>query len=186
MAKIYNTSVLSVYDENRNKIDIPAIKGKSAYEYAKDSGYTGSEEDYARDCNPDNFGMGVSEHNTSTSAHPDIRKRLGEISSELATVKNQIASGVTYTNVLPTAINADGTEYVGDNGEDGYKVGYRLATATGLETTDSGYCCTGFIKVQQNDVIRIKGIATNSYGAGSLIFFQSDRLAANRLAPIYE
>ena len=48
MAKTYNTSTLSVYDENGNKIAIPAINGKSAYEYAQDGGYTGTEEDFSK------------------------------------------------------------------------------------------------------------------------------------------
>ena len=39
MAKEYKTSILSVYDEDRQKIAIPAIKGESAYEYAKENGY---------------------------------------------------------------------------------------------------------------------------------------------------
>ena len=47
MAKRYKTSVLSVYDSNGNKIGVPAIKGKSAYEYAKDGGYTGTEAEFA-------------------------------------------------------------------------------------------------------------------------------------------
>lgn len=55
MAKEYTTSVLSVYDDNGNKINIPAIKGESAYEYAVKNGYTGSKEDYEQDSNPDNL-----------------------------------------------------------------------------------------------------------------------------------
>ena len=47
MAKRYKTSVLSVYDENGNKIAVPALEGKSAYEYAKDGGYAGTEEEFA-------------------------------------------------------------------------------------------------------------------------------------------
>lgn len=40
--------VLSVYDEAGNRIPIPAIRGKSAYAYAQDGGYTGTEEDFAK------------------------------------------------------------------------------------------------------------------------------------------
>jgi hypothetical protein len=40
--------VLSVYDEAGNRIPIPAIRGKSAYSYAQDGGYTGTEEDFAK------------------------------------------------------------------------------------------------------------------------------------------
>lgn len=40
--------VLTVYDENGNRIPIPAIAGKSAYAYAKEGGYTGTEEEFAQ------------------------------------------------------------------------------------------------------------------------------------------
>jgi hypothetical protein len=39
--------ILSVYDENGNEVDIPAIRGKSAYQYAKDGGYAGTETEFA-------------------------------------------------------------------------------------------------------------------------------------------
>ena len=39
--------ILSVYDENGNRVEVPAIRGKSAYQYAKDGGYTGTEEEFA-------------------------------------------------------------------------------------------------------------------------------------------
>lgn len=39
--------ILSVYDENGNRIPVPAIRGKSAYQYAKEGGYTGAEEEFA-------------------------------------------------------------------------------------------------------------------------------------------
>lgn len=42
-------SVLSIYDEQGNEIPIPSIKGKSAYEYAKDGGYTGTEAEFAKE-----------------------------------------------------------------------------------------------------------------------------------------
>lgn len=40
-------SILKVRDKNGNVVDIPAIRGKSAYEYAKDGGYTGTEAEFA-------------------------------------------------------------------------------------------------------------------------------------------
>lgn len=39
--------ILSVCDKAGNKIPIPAIRGKSAYEYARDGGYTGTEAEFA-------------------------------------------------------------------------------------------------------------------------------------------
>lgn len=39
-------AILKVKDEAGNVIPIPSIRGKSAYEYAKDGGYTGTEEEF--------------------------------------------------------------------------------------------------------------------------------------------
>lgn len=47
MAIKYNPSLMKVRDENGNLIDIPAIKGKSAYEYAVDGGFQGTETEFA-------------------------------------------------------------------------------------------------------------------------------------------
>ena len=39
-------ALIKVKDQNGNIIDIPAIKGKSAYQYALDGGYTGTETEF--------------------------------------------------------------------------------------------------------------------------------------------
>lgn len=44
-------SILRVKDKDGNTIEIPAIKGdpgKTAYEYAKEGGFTGTEAEFAR------------------------------------------------------------------------------------------------------------------------------------------
>lgn len=65
-----------------------------------------------------------------------------------------VESKPLFTNQLPLAINEDGTEYVGDNGEDGYKDGYRVSSS-GTEKAASGYQATGFMPATNGDVIRI-------------------------------
>ena len=40
-------AVLKIKDEQGNVIEIPSIRGKSAYEYAVEAGYTGTEEEFA-------------------------------------------------------------------------------------------------------------------------------------------
>lgn len=42
-------AILKIKDAEGNVIDIPAIRGKSAYEYAKEGGYTGTEADFIKD-----------------------------------------------------------------------------------------------------------------------------------------
>lgn len=78
MAKEYKTFVLSVYDEDRNEISIPAIRGKGAYEYAIEDGYTGSEEDYKKDINPENI-----KEETETFIISELTKR-GQLKPEFA------------------------------------------------------------------------------------------------------
>lgn len=108
---------------------------------------------------------------------------IDKLSDEIVDLKNQV-NGVNYTNVLSSAIDVDGSPY---NGGKGYKEGYRFSTSSGTETAQSGYCCTGFIAVNGGDTIRIKNITKGKAGSGSIMFFQSDRLASNRLgSPIYE
>ena len=69
----------------------------------------------------------------------------------------EVESGPAYTNVLPLAINADKTPYVGNNGEKGYKTGYRLNSSR-AEREAADRCCTGFIPVKNTDVVRWKNI----------------------------
>jgi hypothetical protein len=56
-------------------------------------------------------------------------------------------------NQVPKSINADGSIY--NNGL-GYKDGYRVRSG-GAEGANSNTTCTGFIKVNPGDVIRIAG-----------------------------
>ena len=67
------------------------------------------------------------------------------------------------TNVLPLAINSDGTPYVGDNGEKGYKTGYRVSSS-GTEKTSEVNCCSGFISCKMGDTIRFKNAAPERSG----------------------
>ena len=72
-----------------------------------------------------------------------------------------------YTNMIPNSINADGTQYVGTNGEDGYKTGYRL-NSSGVETAATNIGVTGFIPVKKGDTIYVKDmkIVTKSEETG--------------------
>lgn len=62
-----------------------------------------------------------------------------------------------YINQIPLAVKTDDSPYVGDNGEDGYKVGYRI-NSSGVEGTQDGMCCTGFIPYLDGQKIRLKNI----------------------------
>ena len=71
----------------------------------------------------------------------------------------------TYTkapeivNMIKESINADGTPYVGNNGEDGYKTDTRLNSSAIESTSDAtGYGVTGFIPVKWGDVVNFKNV----------------------------
>lgn len=77
----------------------------------------------------------------------------------------------SYTNLLPLSVDASGNEYVGTNGEYGYKSGYRL-NSSGLEKAQSGVMCTGFMPYTSDaDTIYIKGITLDSAGSYSVVSF---------------
>lgn len=92
----------------------------------------------------------------------------------IVTVNEEIPEPA-YTNLLPLAINADGTPYVGTNGEKGYKTGYRINSSR-AEVQAAGRCCTGFIPVKYNDKVRVKNIYKPTDGNinGYVHFYGSD------------
>lgn len=68
-----------------------------------------------------------------------------------------------YNNQIPKSINADKTEFIGPNGEDGYKIGYRMNSSggeTSLEGTSSASIVgvTGYIPIKTGDTIYLKDI----------------------------
>jgi hypothetical protein len=74
----------------------------------------------------------------------------------------------TYTNVLTSAINADGTPFVGANGEKGYKTNTRLSSS-GAESTSNatGLEVTGFIAVAFQDRLYFKDVEVIKQGTNS-------------------
>ena len=73
--------MLSVFDENGNEIAIPAIVGKSAYQYAVSNGYTGTEEEFAEAMNPNNFNGSTEEYGNKFQL---IDKELENLSDQLS------------------------------------------------------------------------------------------------------
>lgn len=64
----------------------------------------------------------------------------------------------TYTNLIPLSIDASGNPFVGNNGEVGYKTGYRISASSGGETITNTVECTGFMPVGYNDTLYFKNI----------------------------
>lgn len=68
-----------------------------------------------------------------------------------------VESGPNYTNVLPTATDADGSIYGGK----GYQYGYRLSSGGTPSGSNQSYT-TGFIPCKVGDVVRLQNIAFGS------------------------
>ena len=83
--------------------------------------------------------------------------------TEIGTLDHDGTDEPSYTNVLPLAINSDGTLY---NGGQGWKADTRL-NSSGTETAQSGIECTGFIAVTESDTVYFSGISWSKTGANT-------------------
>lgn len=82
-----------------------------------------------------------------------------------------------YTNVLPDAVDANDNDYVGDNGEDGYKSGFKISVSSGNESAATA-CVSGFIKLPEGkqSVIRIKNITLSSANSiNNFLFYDANK-----------
>ena len=88
-----------------------------------------------------------------------------------AYLKTEVATEETpnFTNVLPLAVDSDGSPY---NGGLGYKVGYRL-NSSGVEVVAETNCCTGFIPVKNTDTVRFINIIPHASSNGYIHFYDS-------------
>lgn len=118
------------------------------------------------------FNGNVTEHNITDGYAKSVN---GVTADSNGNIEIDISTGETaaYTNLLPLAINPDGTAYVGTNGEKGYKTGYRL-NSSGVETAQDGACVTGFIPATKNDIIRMTNYTVGASGYNYLHFYKSD------------
>ena len=106
--------ILSVYDEAGNKIPIPAIRGKSAYAYAQDGGYTGTEEEFKLKLAQENPTKEEFESLSETVADLDESKQPKgnyALSSELAaetTAREQAVASLNARLGQQTVLIAEG------------------------------------------------------------------------------
>lgn len=87
----------------------------------------------------------------------------------------------SYTNLLPLSVNADGSDYKGTNGEDGYKAGYKMSTSGGGESATSGAYCSGFMPITDiYSTIRVKNIVlSNTANVNNFVFYDSTKTKIN-------
>lgn len=177
---------MRVKQQDGTLVDIPLGKGadgKSAYEYAKENGYLGTEAEFAEDINPDNINNNskdfiVTELAKRVQLKPEFANKIEECTdtSKLyvlpdgfiyAYKETLVEVGVSYTNVLPSATGTDRSTIY--NGK-GYKESAKLSGSSGAESsTTNAMCTTGFIPVSNGDVLRIKGISPVAAGTNHYV-----------------
>lgn len=92
----------------------------------------------------------------------------------ITAVAEEVQTGPSYTNLLPLAVDADGSLY---NGGKGYKSGYKMSTSNGGESATTGACCSGFMPI--DDVyknIYVKNITlSNAANVNNFTFYNADK-----------
>lgn len=83
------------------------------------------------------------------------------------------APAPTYTNQIPLSVNADGSEYVGANGEDGYNTGHRV-NSSGAEVAQTGMCCTGYIQYN-SQTMRLDNVEPSGAATSYVAFYNQDK-----------
>ncbi|MBE6714722.1 MAG: hypothetical protein E7575_05505 [Ruminococcaceae bacterium] len=72
--------------------------------------------------------------------------------------EKEVETEPSYKNWLTYSINADGSDYKGDNGEDGYRKGYRYSASSAVEKAQASHDCVGFIPAKAGDIVRIANV----------------------------
>jgi hypothetical protein len=83
-------------------------------------------------------------------------------------------NGYLVLNEIPISTNADGSLFVGTNGEAGYKTNTRLSSSSGNESTQTGVEATGFIPVTYNDTICLKNLTISTGGTNIFCLYDKD------------
>lgn len=157
--------------------------GKSAYAYAAEGGYTGTEAEFSARLAALLNGTllaTVDESNritvTGLLAGGDYTvsyrlEREDGTSEEVAIGSLTLGeASAELVNLLSLATNADGSAY---NGGQGWKTGCRLSSSTGVESASSGIEVTGFMPVTYGQTITIDNITTADGGTNSICFYDS-------------
>jgi hypothetical protein len=147
--------------------------GKTAYEYAKDGGYAGTEVEFAQEINPDNINQKtedfiITELTKRGQLKPEFANSVQELEESgdvsklyvlpdgfiYAYMKKETASlGGWSENLVPTSVDTDGSIFNGT----GYKDEYRL-NSSGVVTSQANSTVIGFIPCKKGDKFQITGV----------------------------
>lgn len=85
-----------------------------------------------------------------------------------------VAESNAPTNLLPLAVDADGSLY---NDGAGYKSGYKISTSSGSESAKTGAAVSGFMPLSSiNDVVCIANVAISAEATvNNIVFYDADK-----------
>lgn len=131
--------------------------GKSAYAYAQDGGYGGTEAEFAAKLAQGQPVVVVTKVEFSTMTEEDIADLYSKGGRVLI-----VQDG--YTNLVPTAIGENGATYYGC----GYLNNYRL-TSSGTLTAGDYMCLSGYIEYPKSSLIRVVGSTAGESAGGQYV-----------------
>lgn len=131
--------------------------GKSAYAYAKDGGYTGTEEEFVAKLAQGQPVVAMTKAEFSALTAENVADLYSE-GSRLLLVEDG------YTNLVSSAIGENGAIYYGC----GYLDGYRL-TASGTLTAGDSMCLSGYVAYPKNSVVRVVGSTVSASAGGQYV-----------------
>ena len=105
----------------------------------------------------------------TSSAYNDGVIVIGSVTGDVE-ITASASSVATYTNVLPLAIDTDGSVYNGKGWKDQTRI-----SSSGGDTSANGMSTTGYIPCKLGDVIRLRGINHDTNGDTNyrLVFYTS-------------
>lgn len=119
----------------------------------------------------------IETHNTSTTAHEDIREQISQLSSEIVDIKDGM--GGNYTNLLPAAVSVFDISQVltGTDGSVGYLNDTRFSTSQNAYISEGKVDTSGLMKAKVGDKIRLKNVSAYidpSNDQLKMVFYASD------------
>ena len=169
--------------------------GRSAYDFACEGGYLGTQESFARDINPDALKTALSSYIAEELARREqLSPGFFDYASELETSGDRsklyvLSDGYIYAfigkkippyvNLIPFATDTDGSVYNGV----GYAENTYLSSSTSMPGSKTDFECTGFIPIGVGSsedavgeqVVYLSGIGAKTDGNFRFILYGADQ-----------
>lgn len=161
---------IELTNEATTTVRIPnGADGKSAYKYAQESGYEGTEEEFTEDINPDNINSFIA---------TELAKR-GQLKPEFVQTVEE-CTDTTKLYVLPdgmiwaymfTEVKVGGYTNLINTADSEFKTKSRINDANSVASASNANAfVSNFITAQSGQIIRIKGVTSDTSSGTSPLF----------------